>query len=62
MLTVLGERQSNPFCDGMTRRNFLSVGGLAMGGIALPDLLLAERQNNIAVSYTHLTLPTICSV
>ena len=50
MLTFLGDRQSNPFCDGMTRRNFLSVGGLAMGGIGLPNLLLAERQNNIGSS------------
>ena len=56
MLTVLGERQSNPFCDGMTRRNFLRVGGLAMGGIALPDLLLAERQNNIVSSNKSLII------
>lgn len=56
MLTFLGDRQSNPFCDGMTRRNFLSVGGLAMGGIGLPNLLLAERQNNISSSNKSLIM------
>lgn len=30
------------FCDGISRRNFLSIGGLAMGGLTLPDLLKAE--------------------
>jgi hypothetical protein len=30
------------FCDGLTRRSFLQVGGLAVGGLALPDLLRAE--------------------
>ena len=31
-----------PFCDGVSRRSFLRVGGLAMGGLALPQLLEAE--------------------
>jgi hypothetical protein len=30
------------FCDGISRRSFLRLGGLAMGGLALPDLLRAE--------------------
>jgi hypothetical protein len=30
------------FCDGIRRRDFLRVGGLAMGGLALPQLLRAE--------------------
>ncbi len=30
------------FCDGVTRRSFLRIGGLAMGGLALPELLRAE--------------------
>ncbi len=30
------------FCDGISRRNFLRIGGLAMGGLTLPDLLKAE--------------------
>ena len=42
MLTVHGERQG--FCDGISRRNFLRIGGLAMGGLALPQLLQASAQ------------------
>ena len=30
------------FCDGLTRRNFLQIGALGMGGLALPELLRAE--------------------
>ena len=43
MLTVHGRRQR--FCDGVTRRSFLKIGGFVMGsqfGLALPDLLRAE--------------------
>jgi hypothetical protein len=31
-----------PFCDGLSRRTFLKIGGLAVGGLALPDILRAE--------------------
>lgn len=30
------------FCDGMARRDFLKIGGLAMGGLTLTSLLRAE--------------------
>src|SRR6187397_1641572 len=40
MMTLLGPRHQ--FCDGMTRRSFLKIGGLAMGGLSLPQLLQAE--------------------
>ncbi len=40
MLDVLGTRHR--FCDGMSRRSLLTIGGLAMGGLSLPDLLRAE--------------------
>ena len=29
-------------CDGLSRRSFLQVGGLALGGLTLPDILRAE--------------------
>jgi Protein of unknown function (DUF1501) len=32
------------FCDGMSRRSFLRLGALALGGLGLPDVLRAERQ------------------
>lgn len=40
MLTLLGDRPN--FCDGLSRRNFLQVGGLMLGGLTLPQLLRAE--------------------
>ncbi|MEE3373432.1 MAG: DUF1501 domain-containing protein [Planctomycetota bacterium] len=43
MLSILGQKQR--FCDGVTRRSFLQVGGLAMGGLNLPALLRAEANS-----------------
>ncbi|MEX2286872.1 MAG: DUF1501 domain-containing protein [Planctomycetaceae bacterium] len=40
MLTIPG-RESR-FCDGISRRSWLKIGGLALGGLALPDILRAE--------------------
>jgi hypothetical protein len=40
MLTIYGK--SSRFCDGLSRRNFLKIGALGMGGLALPQLLQAE--------------------
>ncbi len=40
MLNLLGTRHR--FCDGMSRRSLLKIGGLAMGGLSLPELLRAE--------------------
>ena len=40
MLTILGQRHR--FCDNVSRRNFLKIGALGMGGMALPQLLRAE--------------------
>ncbi|MBP88934.1 MAG: hypothetical protein CMJ64_19835 [Planctomycetaceae bacterium] len=39
MLSILGPRQQQ--CDG-SRRQFLKIGGLAMGGLSLPQILRAE--------------------
>ena len=43
MLTLLGEKQK-PFCDGITRRDFLRIGGLGLGGLSMAQLLHAESQ------------------
>ncbi|MAV36295.1 MAG: hypothetical protein CMJ59_12660 [Planctomycetaceae bacterium] len=40
MLTILGKKQL--LCDGIARRSFLKVGGLALGGLNLSTLLRAE--------------------
>jgi uncharacterized protein (DUF1501 family) len=42
MLTIPG-RQSR-FCDGLSRRSFLTVGGLALGGMSLSRILRAEAK------------------
>ncbi|HND52797.1 MAG TPA: DUF1501 domain-containing protein [Pirellulaceae bacterium] len=41
MLTISGQPYS--LCDGVNRRSFLKIGGLAMGGLTLPQLLAAEQ-------------------
>src|SRR5438093_13187461 len=49
MLTIWGRKQ--PFCDGVTRREVLKIGGLALGGLSLPALLQAEAQAGIRSSH-----------
>jgi hypothetical protein len=44
MLTLWGPGESHRYCDGRSRRSFLRLGGLAMGGLSLPGLLQAEAQ------------------
>ena len=41
MITIFGQK-TRGFCDGMSRRNFLRIGGMAVGGISLADVLRAE--------------------
>ena len=43
MLTLTGGKSR--FCDGVSRRSFLQIGALAMGGISLPTLLQAEERS-----------------
>lgn len=49
MLSILGN--SRRLCDGVSRRNFLKIGGLGLGGLALPQLLQAEEQAGIKRSH-----------
>ena len=42
MLTIFGSPQPKRFCDGFSRRDFLQIGGLGLGGLALPEILRAE--------------------
>ena len=50
MFTIQG-KSCNHFCDGLPRRNFLKIGGLGLGGLALPDLLRAEAQSGLRRSH-----------
>jgi hypothetical protein len=43
MPTIFGKPSRNGgFCDGVTRRDFLTIGGSIAGGLMLPNLLRAE--------------------
>lgn len=48
MITIPGT--SRRFCDGISRRNFLRIGALGFGGLALPDILRAEQEQQIGRS------------
>src|SRR5215212_6738118 len=50
MLTIRGANR-NGFCDGVSRRNFLKIGGLALGGMALTDLLAVEAHAGLRGSH-----------
>ncbi len=45
MLSIQGQRVS--LCDSLSRRSFLKIGGLALGGLSLPQMLQAEHANRI---------------
>src|SRR6266567_8485228 len=49
MLTIYG--QKTRFCDGISRRNFLKIGALGLGGLTLPQLLQAEARSGIRSSH-----------
>jgi hypothetical protein len=52
MLTVYGKaRRGGGFCDGVSRRDFLAIGGMMLGGMSLPGLLRAETQSGIRASH-----------
>lgn len=49
MLTIYGG--TSRFCDGMSRRNFLRIGALGLGGLALPQLLRGEAESGVGKSH-----------
>ena len=53
MLTIFGKPHRNGgYCDGVNRRDFLTVGGTLLGGgLMLPNLLAAETQDGIRSSH-----------
>ena len=48
MLTIPGPTSRR--CDGISRRSCLQIGGLALGGLALPDILRAQAANGASNS------------
>ena len=56
MLTILGKPESGrPFCDRVSRRNFLKVGSLGFG-VTLADLFRLEAQAGIRKSNKSIIL------
>jgi hypothetical protein len=53
MLTIFGKHHSGGgYCDGVSRRDFLTIGGTLFGGaLALPNLLAAEARQGIRTSH-----------
>jgi Protein of unknown function (DUF1501) len=55
MLTLLGKTASRGrFCDGLSRRDFLIVGGSVAGGLNLSSLLRAEAQQGMRPTHKSL--------
>ena len=46
MLTITAQK-GQAFCDGMTRRGFLKIGTLGLGGASLPQILRAESKTQL---------------
>ena len=59
MLTILGQPDASRrgFCDGISRRSFLTVGGFALGGIGLSSVLRAEPTNRSHKAIINIYLP-----
>jgi hypothetical protein len=52
MLTILGPKSPRgAFCDRASRRDFLKIGGMVMGGLSLAQLLAAEAQAGVGRSH-----------
>src|SRR5437773_7446569 len=49
MLTIYGPRQR--LCDGISRRNFLKIGALGLGGLTMSEIFRAEAQAGIGKSH-----------
>ena len=59
MLTFFrGDSQS--YCDGQSRRSFLKVGGLALGGLALSDLLRLRANGAVSPASRGKSVIMIC--
>src|SRR5262245_18291759 len=55
MLDLVDTRLSKPKCDGTSRREFLQIGALALGGLTLPRLLEARAAATAAGQPTRNT-------
>lgn len=49
-------RQASRYCDGVSRRNFLQIGGLGIAGVTLADVLRAEEGKSSTRSIINIHL------
>src|SRR5213592_3493197 len=59
MLTFFNDYPER-YCDGVSRRSFLRAGGLAVGGLALSDLLRLKAQGAVASAGRGKSVIMIC--
>jgi hypothetical protein len=53
MLTIFGRDRHRSHCDGISRREFIKIGGLSMGAmsLSLADLFRAEAHTGTGSSH-----------
>jgi hypothetical protein len=56
MLTLFSNQSAKGYCDGHSRRSFLRIGGLGLGGLSFPELLRAESEQGRGKSQKALIL------
>ncbi|HTN74043.1 MAG TPA: DUF1501 domain-containing protein [Pirellulaceae bacterium] len=61
MLNFIGKQNRTPrFCDGLSRRSFLSIGALGVGGLTLPQLLASEAAAGEQKSHKAVIMIYLC--
>lgn len=61
MLTLPGASNSRQrLCNGATRRDFIKLGALGLGGLTLPQLLAAEAQTGVRSSHKAVIMVYLC--
>ncbi len=61
MLNFISRQERTPrFCDGLSRRSFLQIGALGMGGLTLPQLLASEAAAGAGKSHKAVIMVYLC--
>ncbi|MFN3650166.1 MAG: DUF1501 domain-containing protein [Armatimonadota bacterium] len=60
MLTITAGGRGGQFCDGINRREFLKIGGLALGGMTMADILAAEARAGTRNSHKAVIMIFLC--
>src|SRR5213078_1945252 len=53
MLTLFGPSDRGSTCDGVSRRDFLRIGALGVGGLTLADLLRLKAEGAVQAESAH---------